>query len=329
MDKETVRKRLHQALAKRLDGAFDLHELELLTGGSAAQTWRFVLEQDSTATEYILRLAHGGDQFELGIDKTSEACVQSLAVDHSVLAPRIILTIEPEDQLGEGFIMELIHGETIPQKILRQEQYLEARAQMAEQCGRLLAQIHQVPIQSLGFLRDLSAAPQLALLKSLYQGFGALVPIFDYAFHWLEQNIPDCPEKTLVHADFRNGNLIVDETGIVSVLDWELAHIGDPMEDLGWLCVNSWRFGNSEYPVGGFGSRKDLYAAYEATSGVKVDPISVRFWETLGVLKWGVICIYQTDIHLSGEERSVNRAAIGRRVSEAELDLLVLLKNTH
>lgn len=329
MDKDTVRERLVRALGKRLEGAFSVDELELLTGGSAAQTWRFVLLQNSVPAEYILRLAHSGDQFELGIDKKSEAIVQSHAVAHGALAPKIILSIEPEDQLGEGFIMELIHGETIPQKILRQDCYRQARRRMAGQCGQLLAQIHKVPIDSLGFLPDLSAAPQLSLLKTLYRRFNQVIPVFDYALHWLERHAPECPKKSLVHADFRNGNLIVDETGVVSILDWELAHIGDPMEDLGWLCVNSWRFGNSEYPVGGFGSREDLYAAYEAASGVRVDPVSIRFWETLGVLKWGIICLYQTDIHLSGEDRSVNRAAIGRRVSEAELDLLVLLNSAH
>jgi aminoglycoside phosphotransferase (APT) family kinase protein len=325
MDREIVEKRLIAALEKRLKKPFSVEQLELLTGGSAAQTWRFVLVEDSDSTEYILRLAHSGDQFELGIDKKAEAIVQSHAVEHGVLAPKIILAIEPEDQLGEGFIMELIHGETIPQKILRQDEYGAARAQMAAQCGRLLADIHKVPIDALDFLPDMSAKPQLSLLKSFYKRFGEVVPIFDYTFHWLERNIPLCKAKTLVHADFRNGNLIVDETGIVSILDWELAHLGDPMEDLGWLCVNSWRFGHSDKPVGGFGSREDLYTSYEGASGTKVDETSVHFWELLGVLKWGIICLYQTGIHLSGEERSVNRAAIGRRVSETELDLLVLL----
>lgn len=328
MDSAIVEQRLVKALEKRLEEPFEVEELELLTGGSAAQTWRFVLLRGSDSTEYILRLAHGGDQFELGIDKKSEAAVQAHAVKHGVLAPEIILVVEPQDQLGEGFIMVLIHGETIPQKILRQDQYAQARAQMAVQCGRLLAEIHTVPIDALEFLPDMSATPQLALLKSLYRSFGEVIPIFDYTFHWLERNIPPCDNNTLVHADFRNGNLIVDQTGIVSILDWELAHIGDPMEDLGWLCVNSWRFGQSDKPVGGFGSREDLYASYERASGKIVDAASVHFWELLGVLKWGVICLYQTAVHLSGEERSVNRAAIGRRVSETELDLLVLLNST-
>lgn len=325
MDQQTVRRRLHRALTRCIDGEFSVDGLELLTGGSAAQTWKFTLVKVDESCEYILRLAHEGEQFELGIDKTTEAIVQSHAVAHGVLAPKVILTIESQDELGEGFVMEMVHGETIPQKILRQPQYQSAREKMAEQCGQLLADLHKVPIDKLDFLPDLSAGPQLKQLRSFYQKMGEVVPLFDYAFHWLENNIPATSTKTLVHADFRNGNLIVDETGVVAILDWELAHLGDPMEDLGWLCVNSWRFGHSDKPVGGFGTREQLYAGYQCAGG-ELNESSVFYWELLGVLKWGLICLYQTSVHLIGEERSVNRTAIGRRVSEAEIDLLALFK---
>lgn len=97
------------------------------------------------------------------------------------------------------------------------------------------------------------------------------------------------------------------------------------MEDLGWLCVNSWRFGNRDLPVGGFGSREALFSAYEAATGQSVDPERVRFWEVFGTLRWGVMCLYLAFGHLDGSERSVERAAIGRRVSETEIDLLQLL----
>lgn len=328
MDKQIVRQRLQKAMARCIRETFSIERLELLTGGSAAQTWRFEMLRGDVAEEYILRLAHGGDQFELGIDKDREAAVQSHAVAHGVLAPSIILNIEPGDQLGQGFVMTLIRGETLPKKILRQDKFKQTREHMAAQCGRLLADIHKVPIDTLDYLPVWSATAQLAQLKAFYNDFGAVLPVFDYAFHWLQKNSPACIKPTLVHADFRNGNLVVDETGIVSILDWELAHLGDPMEDLGWLCVNSWRFGYDEKPVGGFGLREDLYDGYQRASGRTVDVKAVHFWELLGVLKWGVICLYQTQIHLSGEERSVNRAAIGRRVSETELDLLALFNQS-
>ena len=128
----------------------------------------------------------------------------------------------------------------------------------------------------------------------------------------------------LVHGDFRNGNLIVGEQGLVAVLDWELAHLGDPMEDLGWLCVNTWRFGNPEQPVGGFGKLEELFAAYEAAGG-RADAQRVFWWQVLGTLKWGIVCEAMAQTWLSGDERDVEKAAIGRRASEAEIDLLALL----
>jgi aminoglycoside phosphotransferase (APT) family kinase protein len=124
-----------------------------------------------------------------------------------------------------------------------------------------------------------------------------------------------------VHGDFRNGNLIVGPEGVRSVLDWELTHIGDPIEDLGWLCANAWRFGG-ELPVGGFGTYDDLIAGYESASGETVDRAALNWWEAAANLSWGVICIAQANTHRSGAVRSVELAAIGRRVCETEWDLL-------
>jgi aminoglycoside phosphotransferase (APT) family kinase protein len=132
------------------------------------------------------------------------------------------------------------------------------------------------------------------------------------------------PRLSLVHGDFRNGNLMVGEDGLRAVLDWELAHLGDPMEDLGWLCVNSWRFGRHELPVGGFGTREQLFAGYVEAGGT-LHADSVHYWEVFGTLKWGVICESMAMAYLRGAERNVERATIGRRASEAEIDLLCLL----
>ena len=122
------------------------------------------------------------------------------------------------------------------------------------------------------------------------------------------------PGTAIVHGDFRLGNLIVDGDGLAAVLDWELAHLGDPMEDLGWLCVKAWRFGGRG-PVAGLGGYEELFAAYSEASGRPVDPAVVRWWEVLGTLKWGIMCIMQANAHLTGASRSHELAAIGRRVS--------------
>ena len=122
---------------------------------------------------------------------------------------------------------------------------------------------------------------------------------------------------------------MVDETGLTSVLDWELAHLGDPREDLAWICVNSWRFGQSQNRVGGFGQLEDMLTAYNAASGRNFTAKDVDWWEMLGTLKWGIMCMIMYEAFRSGADPSGVRAAIGRRVSETEIDLINLLEAAH
>jgi hypothetical protein len=112
--------------------------------------------------------------------------------------------------------------------------------------------------------------------------------------------------------------------GLHGVLDWELAHRGDPRQDLGWLCTKAWRFG-SPRPVGGFGDRADLLAGYAAAGGIPPDEITQRWWELYGTVYWGLICRAQAERHLSGTEPSVELAVLGRRVCEQEYDVLLAL----
>src|SRR6185503_12369798 len=130
----------------------------------------------------------------------------------------------------------------------------------------------------------------------------------------------------LVHGDFRTGNYLADESGVTAILDWEGAHLGDPIEDLGWVCVKSWRFGSIDKPAGGFGSREDLWSAYRRAGGAEIDRARAHWWEVFGTVRWGVICLTQAWRHLSGSVKSMELASIGRRAVETEVDLLQLLK---
>jgi aminoglycoside phosphotransferase (APT) family kinase protein len=217
--------------------------------------------------------------------------------------------------------MERLEGETIPRRILRDDAYADARPRLAAQCGALLAALHRVPPD---VVPDLEQTDQVAQYREVLDLSGEAHPAFELAFRWLEANRPALGDPAIVHGDFRNGNLIIGADGVRAVLDWELVHVGDPMEDLGWLCVKAWRFG-SPLPVGGFGTYDQLIEAYEAAGGRAVDREVLRWWEVLGTLKWGIMCIMQAMSHTSGAVRSVELAAIGRRVCENELDLLDLL----
>ncbi|MBU2644988.1 phosphotransferase family protein [bacterium] len=321
----TFEQQLAVITARHLGGPVEIRDLHRLTGGAVAETWWFdALTNDSTR-ELILRLDRSsGDSSEIFVTKQTEAEIQMLAIAGGVPVPEVVFILDEADGIGTGYVMQRIAGETIPRKILRDEQYAGARNGMARQCGEIMARIHTLAADRIKGLKTLKNRQQLDDQYAMYTSFDEPRPVFEYAFNWLQENVPDDPSPCLVHSDFRNGNIIVGPDGIRGILDWEMAHLGDPMEDLGWICVNSWRFGNIDKPVGGFGDREDLFAGYKAAGG-QVAAEKVHYWEVFGTLKWGLICRLQSLTHLTGIVRSVELAAIGRRVSETELDLLQLL----
>jgi aminoglycoside phosphotransferase (APT) family kinase protein len=301
--------------------------LQRLSGGASQQTWAFDLCDASGTVPLILRRApdgaRGRARLTAGLD--IEARLLTAARAAGVPAPAVRHVLQSADALGEGFVMERLQGETLGRRIVRDARFAGARRLLARQCGEALARIHAVPMADLPPLRRGGAAAEQQFQRDLHRGHGTSRPVFELAFQWLRQHAPpEVAQPVLVHGDFRNGNLMVDENGLVGVLDWELAHLGDPMEDLGWLCVNAWRFGCSERPVGGFGTRDDLFAGYQAAGG-RVDAERVHYWELLGTLKWGIVCEAMAQAWLSGVERDVEKAVIGRRASEAEIDLLALV----
>ncbi|HAZ17150.1 MAG TPA: phosphotransferase family protein [Acidimicrobiaceae bacterium] len=251
-----------------------------------------------------------------------------LARRAGVPGPEVHMALRPEDGLGEGFVMEWVEGESIGSRINRSDELASARAGLAGECGRALARIHAIDLDSTGLndaLHEVDPAEEVRQTWERYKGFHSPQPMIDFTARWLLDHLPPEGEPALVHGDFRNGNLLVAPTGMAAVLDWEIAHIGDPMRDLGWLCTASWRFGHPEKPVGGFGSYEDLFAGYEAESGRAVDPAHVRFWEVFGSFWWSVGCLGMADQYRSGPDRSVERAAIGRRSSECQVDCVNLV----
>ena len=300
-------------------------DLRRLSGGASRETWSFDLaDANGGRRGFVLRRdpgEYGGES-----DRSTEYLVCEAAAAAGVAVPTVRVLLRAEDDLGRGFVMDRVEGETIPRRILRDDDYAAARPRLAAQCGEIAARIHAIDPATLPRLPVQGAATQLDQYRSLLDTFGEPHPAFELGLRWLAERVPSPPPRSeLVHGDFRNGNFIVGSDGIRAVLDWELAHLGDPVEDLGWLCVKSWRFGVADKLVGGFGSVLDLVAAYERAGGRKVDENTLRFWVALGTLKWGVICVGQAFTHLNGLVRSVELATLGRRVAETEWDLLEIL----
>ncbi|MEL7540839.1 MAG: phosphotransferase family protein [Pseudomonadota bacterium] len=300
-----------------------------LSGGASQETWAL----SSVSQDVILRRSPGGTseaRSSAAIGLAAEAGLIQAAVKAGVPAPHVLHVLEAEDGLGDGFLMSRVLGETIARPILRNEEFSTARSRLAAQCGDALAAIHSIPTDDLPTELQLSdGRAQIAQYEEIYRGFEAPRPVFELALQWLKANAPTPRDTVLVHGDFRLGNLMVDKTGLSAVLDWELAHLGDPREDIAWVCVNSWRFGQSQNRVGGFGQLDDLLAAYNQKTGADIVAREIDWWEMLGSLKWGIMCMIMYEAFRSGADASVERAAIGRRVSETEIDLINLLEAAH
>jgi aminoglycoside phosphotransferase (APT) family kinase protein len=319
-----------QALSGQLvAGGGTVAGLTRLSGGASQETWSFEVRPagGGPARRLILRRSPGDrvrTSEAIGLDDEARLILKARAAGAPV-AP-VVHVCSPQDRLGDAFIMGHVEGETIARRILRDDGFAGARRVLAGQCGAALAAIHAVPLEGLPVLPHSDGAAQLARYETIYRDFGAARPVMELAFAWLAANTPPALSPRLVHGDFRNGNLMVGPDGLRAVLDWELAHIGDPREDLGWICVNSWRFGVAGQPVGGFGQRAALLEAYAAAGGPQVSEAELRWFEMLGTLKWGVMCLimYQ-GWKAGGADASVERAMIGRRASETEIDLVNLL----
>lgn len=258
------------------------------------------------------------------------------AAEIGVPVPRVYWCAESAELLGAPFFaMQRIPGEAIPRRLLRDDRYAHTREAMAGQLGGILAKIHRIDPRSPELVDRLQQPPEgmtpaLFEIDRLVAGYRALAvephPVLDLAERWLRRHAPEGRPLGLVHGDYRVGNFMFDERGILAVLDWELAHVGDPVEDLAWLCVRAWRFGNDRLAAGGVGTRDEFVSAYEAAGGAPVDRGVLRFWEVLGNFKLALVFITQARAYLDGAHATVELASLGRRTAEGEQELLRLME---
>ena len=302
---------LSTMLSQLLHGA-EIHGLHRLSGGASRETWRF----EADGRPLILQRQRAGDERDMLV----EAGVVRAAALGGAPVPELIDARRRDD--GMAFmVLEAIDGETIARKILRDDEFADARVRLVGDLGTALARIHAIDADT---IHGLHRTDQIEYYTGVLDQLGQPHPVLELVRNWLLDTRPESRGISLVHGDFRLGNLIVGPDGLRAVIDWELAHLGDPMEDLGWLCVKAWRFGGQP-PVAGLGEYDELFAAYEAAGGGAVDPVVVHWWEVLGTWKWAIMCIVQASVHLTGAARSHELAAIGRRVCENEHDLLLAL----
>jgi aminoglycoside phosphotransferase (APT) family kinase protein len=297
-----------------------VENLHTLTGGASRTTYAFDAISGAEHRRLILRTAPADNRFA-GMEL--EAAVQKAAAEAGAPVPHIVAASDSVAALGNQFLIcDEVAGETIVRRIQRSLDD-EGRTVLMKQCAQALVAIHRARTDAAG----LAEKDQLSDWRQRLDELGDTTATFEWAFRWLEDNRPAPSAVSLVHGDFRMGNLIVDGSKLAAVLDWEAVHIGQIHEDLAWFCIRAWRFGAPpQLAAGGLGSVEDFVTAYERAGGAAVDRAALHWWLVLGTLRWGIICRYQAERHLSGQTRSVELAAIGRRVCETEWDILDLLE---
>lgn len=306
---------------ERLGGT--LEGLHRLTGGASQELWSFDVLRSDGRVGFVLRRSPGIEIVEslpvVGLE--IEAAVITAVGRQGVPVAKVAYVLRPEDELGSGFVAARVGGEALGRRIVSSPTFDAIRPSLASELGVILARIHATPVEELPSLARLTPAESIDLLERQLRAASDPRPVFEAAIHWLRAHCPPPASGRLVHGDFRTGNYMLEPTGISAVLDWEGCHFGDPIEDLGWLCMPTWRFGRNDRPAGGVGTRAALIAAYQDAGGVRVDPVRLRFWEIRGMLRWGMTCLFMADSFLSGGGHP-EWAAVGRRASESEIELL-------
>lgn len=323
--REVVQSWLSPQLSPDPGNRVEIGELHRLAGGASQEAWGFTC----AGQRLVLRRDLGGRIYDYGVDRQGEYRVVEVAARAGVQVPRP-LAYNP-DLLGRpGFVMEHLDGEAIGRRVVSDPRYADVRPQLVSQLAENLAAIHRLELDALPFLpRPAPGGPALQevdRMQDQLDSIGEPHPALELGLRWLRRHLPRAKTPAVVHGDFRTGNFLVTaDAGLSGILDWEYVHVGDPLEDLGWFCVRAWRFGGVALEAGGLAERAAFVQAYEKAAGEQVDLDELRWWELFGNIRWAVGALAQAHRHLSGLERSIELASLGRICAEMELETLRLL----
>jgi aminoglycoside phosphotransferase (APT) family kinase protein len=340
VDDRALHEALERFLGRKCGRPVRVENLAPLAGGASREMFGFDLHDGdaSGVRELVLRMDPPPGRMQS--DRAEEYRLLEIADQAGVRVPVVRWLGEASEGLGARFIvMDRVRGEAIARRLLRDDEYAQTRKALPADLARELARIHAIDPEDARLATVRARAPAgndvrrfarfeigryRTLLDAADQGWPR--PALSFAERWLHERAPTARRAALVHGDFRIGNVMFDERGLTAVLDWELAHVGDAMEDLGWLAVRAWRFGRDDLPAGGLCSREELWSAYEREAGASIDRSSALWWEVFGNWKWAIICVLQAASHKAGRYPNVELASLGRRVAEVEWELISLLE---
>jgi aminoglycoside phosphotransferase (APT) family kinase protein len=314
--------------------AVEITGLAPLRGGAIQENWavdvRFTGGMLAGDQRLVLRTA-APTGVPASLDRLQEFAVLKAAFAAGVTVPEPLFASDDPAIFGKPFfIMRRVEGTAAAHRITRDAALDPALPAIAERLGRELARIHTIrpPHADLAFLapyQEVGPASQIAGYRAYLDNHAAPRPVLEWGIRWLETHIPPPAAPVLCHHDFRTGNYMLDGTELTGILDWEFSGWGDPHEDIGWFCSKGWRFARLDREAGGIADRAPFYRGYESESGRLIDPRRVFFWEVLASVRWAIIALQQSDRYMIAGERNLDLALTGRRATECELEILMLL----
>ncbi len=330
-----MRDDVERFLSEQTGRSVRVTELRQLAGGASQEAWLVdaIVEPGAERLDLVMRRDMGGVLTFATLPRSTEFAVLGAAYAGGVPVPQPYF--EPASIAGKAaFFMQRVAGEAVGRRLVADPAFAAARAALPEALANALAAIHRIDYRAAG-LEELLPNPRdgesaiARELERLHRELDSVDephPALELALRWLVRNEP--PREagtTLVHGDFRIGNVLVEGDALAAVLDWEFAHIGDPDIDVAWLCVRAWRFGNDALEAGGIAERETWLRAYERASGRSVDRERIAYLEIAGNVRWAVGALMQARRHLSGIEPSIELASLGRVSAEMEHEALRLI----
>jgi len=312
-----VREALQPALSELFGREVEISEPVLLAGGASKEAWAV----DADGERLLVRRAAASVIHRHTLSLRDELAVLEAAHEAGVKAPRPYGYI-PDLAGREAFVMERLEGETIGRRIVQKEELTRAREALPVQMAEELAKIHAIPAERVSFLPQSRLEQMADELEEVDEPHAAI----ELGLLWLRENRPAGRPLVFTHGDYRIGNLVVGDGGLVGVLDWEFAHLDDPVRDLAFSLVRAWRFGVPEKRLGGVGDVRPYLERYNELTGLDVRPAELDYWELAGNVAWAIGCLTQMQRHLTGQDRSVELAILGRLGVEVEYEIVNLLE---
>ena len=327
-----IQPQLEAYLSSQTHTPVTITDMMPLAGGASRESWLLVAHINGVPNKMVLRKDYPTQMNELSLTRAQEYRLMARAHENGVRVAKMRFICDDPDVLGlPFFLMDYVDGISVGRQVMKAPELAHARAILPEQLAEQLAHIHNMRVDDFDFLprTPQGISPTQAVIDEVYavlDNLGVKSPAFEFCLRWARNHAPQVDRITFVHGDFRIGNILVNEHGLSAVIDWEFGHIGDPREELGYICMRDWRFGNDHLHMGGLSPRERFILAYENYSGVTIDRSAVDWWEIIGNIRWGVICLAQAERHLSGADPSVELASLGRRSAEMQLEALRLIE---